>query len=203
MEDLFGVLIFLVFVGVSLVGRFLKSQQGQQGQQGQQPKWPGPVANPPRGTPKPTWAPPAPPRPQSQPRPGRQQQPAPGGQPRREPVPRDISGEGVGTEGAWSGMEGPGAGDRVYEAANRFSQESDQIARHSLGEVYEDTGGRHLHRLQDELVRPGDEAAVVTPGESTAWNLQPAMASRDSLAQAVVLAEVLGKPKALRKGHRA
>ena len=191
-----GILVFLVFLGISLVGRFIKAQKGQQEQQ-----WPGPVAKTPgmpRETPKTTWAPPAPP--QQQPR---RQQPQAQLQPRKEATKTLVSREGEGSEGMWSGTEGPARSERVRAEMDRFARDSEQMEHRTLAELSHDIAGSELEQLSDEVYRPEDEAPTVTESERTAWNLQSAIASKDSLAQAVILSEVLGKPRALRKGHRA
>lgn len=121
MEDLLGIIVFVVFLVGSVIAKAAKAQQNRQGE-GEQPKaprWPGPVMTPP-GFPRPA-------------------QPAP---PPR-PAPAPMSGEGVGTEGVGteglSSLEGPTAQESVSYAMDRFQRESVAME------------GRHLARFRTDL----------------------------------------------------
>ncbi|MFZ5826084.1 MAG: hypothetical protein ACOY94_17450 [Bacillota bacterium] len=181
MEDLIGLVIFLVFAGLSLLGRVAKNKE-QQGPQRQErherPKWPGPVAGP--GMPgqgQPPWPQP-PPRPQPKPQPQSQpQQPA-----------RQMSGEGVSVEGRSSMLGGSVEGrssmvtGTMTENRARFRDQTEQW----LGA-----------RVETGLHGSSPAAEVVTYNQQVNPVAQ-ALASKEGLAQGVLLAEILGKPRALR-----
>lgn len=177
MEDLIGVVIFLVFVLGSWIARAAKSQQNNQEgqQQPQAPKWPGPVATPPGGFPRP--AQPAPPSWSKLPR---QEKPAASARPTGEGVGTEgVGTEGIGTEGL-SSLEGPTANESVAYEMDRFQRESVAME------------GRHLERFRTDLEVSEEAAQPVSEGQAR-LDL-----SRDRLAEAVVWSEILARPKALR-----
>lgn len=103
--------------------------------------------------------------------------------------------EGVGTEG-------PSAGETVQQELTRFGRETERLARPMRGEYRPQLQQyqSHLQQLQTVLhaaVAPQQPEAAQAGG---ALDIEQALADRESVARAVVLAEVLGKPKALR-GH--
>lgn len=200
MEDLVWIVVAVIGLIVSVASKAMKQQQGG-GRPQSGPQWPGPVAGPRPGQ-GPTWAPAPGQRPTLAPAPKPQAQ-APRkaetvAQARPQPAKTLVSGdvfsrsldaEGYGSEGIGSegyGTEGPGPTDGVDEEMNRFSRESEQFER------------RELNRITDHLGR-SEAAAVVTAYESTSADVQAALGGADSLARAIVLSEVLGKPKALRR----
>lgn len=207
MDDLFLVIIIALS---GLVSYFVKAQKRQQEQAGRSqeapPKWPGPVAGPRPGQ-GPTWAPAPAPRPAS-PKPPTAWAPKPPPEPKQEsPKPaeqrtlvsgdvftRSLDMEGYGTEGIGSeglGVEGPGVGEGVEDELNRFSRETELLEQ------------RHLAEMHGRLGGAGQKAAVVTADAGTSAELQAALGDTASLSRAIVLAEVLGKPKALRpRGFR-
>jgi hypothetical protein len=194
--DVAGFLIMLAFVGVSLLARAAKKTGEQPTGRPTRPQWPGPVAGPP-------GAPPNFPRPWS---PGAQQPQAPMApaspswqeQPGR-PLTVPLSGEGVGTEG-------PSEGERVEAEINRFDRESEQFAQKPMDEVSrfsretEQFEGRHLTEMKTALT--ATDAAIITAGEASGYDLQGSPDTAASLAQAMVMAEILAKPRALRRGRR-
>lgn len=208
MEDWIGVLVFVLFAVVSIAGRAMK--QKQQGDNGRQQQWPGPIAgNPGRmGRPMPPPVRPlqAPPQPTSTwaPRPAAQAAPQPQAQalqPKQAPktlVSGDVfttsldDTEGVGTEGPQGQMDVPDPAADVERELRTFEQESERFGR------------LQLTQLSNDLVRPDQRAETVTPDETAARaDLQAALTDPDSLSRAIVLAEVLGKPKAMRaRGRR-
>ncbi len=169
MEDLFGILVFVIFAAVSIGSKLMKRRD----ERTPAPKWPGPVAGPGvPGYPRPSW-------PDASPR----QQPAPPVARQSPPRPVAASGEGVsGGEGIGSGMEGAGLegpGSTSAEAeALRFTEETDRIGTLARTAIVPEDIGR---------------------SEGVAVDLKDAFTDRSAVARAVVMAEVLGKPKALRR----
>jgi hypothetical protein len=100
--------------------------------------------------------------------------------------------EGVGTEGPQTQMDVPDPASNVEQEMSRFEQEADKFRRLQLAQ------------LSDDLVKPDQAPYTVTPDNDTPTPaMQMALSDPDSLARAMVLAEVLGKPKALRgRGRR-
>ncbi|HWI61791.1 MAG TPA: hypothetical protein VNT75_08140 [Symbiobacteriaceae bacterium] len=198
MDDLFWIFFAVVGVFVSLAGKAMKQQQGRAGRSQEAPKWPGPVAGPRPGQ-GPTWAPPPASRQPTPSWPPKAQQPAKPLEPMKREAPktlvsgdvftRSLDQEGYGTEGIGTegqGVEGPGVGEGVEDEMNRFSRESEQMER------------RQLSELTDDLVRPEQNAYAIRVETVDEAGLQGALSDPAGLSRAIVLAEVLGKPKALR-----
>lgn len=184
--------MFLVFAGLSVVGRIVKQKGDQPGQAGPQaPKWPGPVAGP--GVPQwpqrqPQTPPPWPPQQQPPPVPQAQQPPQEPQRIHRWPTEQPSS-EGYGSieGGSMEGTSSEGGGLGSFKAERaRFQSESEQFRR-----------GRPetaLHHPRSG--EPVEQNAEVNP-------LLQVLASKEGLAQAVLVSEVLGKPRALRRfGNR-
>lgn len=207
MEDFIWIVVALVAGLFSIANRINKQRQQQGGtgpSQAPPQQWPGPVAGPKPGQ-GPTWAPSPGPRPGPTwapapgPRPGSgQAQKPPEPQPKKE-VPktlvsgdvftRSLESEGYGTEGIGSegvGAEGPGVGEGVEDEVYRFSRESEIMEKRELAE------------LSDDLVRPERGAYSLAPEAVGAADLQSTLTDSYGLSRAIVLSEVLGKPKALR-----
>jgi hypothetical protein len=208
LEDLIWIVVAVV-AGLFSIANRIKKQRQQQGGTGPsqappQQRWPGPVAGPKPGQ-GPTWSP------SPGPRPGPTWAPAPGTRPGygqaqqpAEPQPkkeapktlvssdvfsRGLESEGYGTEGIGSegvGIEGPGVGEGVEDEVYRFSRESEIMEKRELAE------------LTDDLVRPERSAYSLAPEAVGAADLQSTLTDSAGLSRAIVLSEVLGKPKALR-----
>jgi hypothetical protein len=208
LEDFIWIAIALVAGLFSLANKVNKQRQERQGggpSQAPPQQWPGPVAGPKPGQ-GPTWGPA--PRPQGSgstwapspaPRPGfGQPKPAEAPAPKKEQPKTLVSGdvftrslesegygtEGVGTEGV--GVEGPGVGEGVEDEVYRFSRESESMEKRELAE------------LSDDLVRPERGAYSLAPEAVGAADLQSTLTDSSGLMRAIVLSEVMGKPKALR-----
>lgn len=179
MEQLFGILIALAVAVVSILAKRGQMQDPRRRQQ----QWPGPVAQPPQ-YPRPAQVPPrapsAPPRIPTAP-------PKPQPQPVR-PQPRPY----VDLEGV--GMEGPGPNDTVETELSRFDREIESETRPQLSDLRFDLA---REQLRTDLSQQQDAAEYRIVKEQ-ASALQRSLVNRDDLARAVVLSEVLGKPKALR-----
>jgi hypothetical protein len=192
-SDIFGFLMFLVFLGVSFAGKMIKNkQQGQEtGREPRRQQWPGPTAPPGiPGYPRPATP--------SLPRQSRAPQPSVPMQQSRPPQPsvplRDVDDddEGVGTEG-------PGAGETVQAELARFDQETSRLAKRDLA-AYQPRLPQyqpHFSRLQTALHTQEAEPVAVVADVVT--GLDDALADPQAVARAFVLAEVLGKPRAMRR----
>lgn len=208
MEDLIGILVFLAFAGISVLGRFLKRQEGQRG--AGQPSWPQPPMAPPqRSGPQPSqpWpAPQAGPQP-SQPWPAQQAGPQPGRGPTGpgwppapqgpqwpgQPQPVQRTGEGVTLEGRSPSMEGKSIEGRRSEG---YSSMTTGSLAEERARFKEQSARFRRSRPDTALHHPEVEAEGL---EQSAPNpVAQALASKEGLAQAVLLAEVLGKPRAIR-----
>lgn len=208
MEDFIWIIAAVVAGIFSLANKAAKrQQQGGAGPSQGAPQWPGPVAGPKPGQ-GPTWGPQPGPQPGSKPGQGPTWAPSPGPRPSAKPKPSDqpkketpktlVSGdvfsrsletEGYGTEGIGSegvGIEGPGIGEGVEEEVYRFSRESESMEKRVLAD------------LSDSLVRPERGAYSLEPEERGAADLQSTLVDPAALSRAVILSEVLGKPKSLR-----
>jgi hypothetical protein len=191
-SDIFGLLMFLVFLGVSFAGKLLKNrQQGQDtGREPRRQQWPGPTAPPGiPGYPRPAM----PPLPRQSPAP----QPSVPMQQSRPPQP-SVPVRGVDDVGEGVGTEGPGAGETVQAELARFDQQTNRLAKPDLG-AYQPRLPQyqaHFSRLQTALHRQEAEPVVVAADVVT--GLDDALADPQAVARAFVLAEVLGKPRALR-----
>lgn len=196
--DVLGFVLFLLFLGASLVGKLAKRENNRRTQMPQQPRWPGPVAGPQgRGFPQPSW--PSPQQPPAFPQP-MPRAPAP-------PAAQDADrGEGVQTEGY--GVEGPAPNDQVEQELSRFTNETDRFSRQEIDEVVrftresEQFERRQLTELRTSLGKTTEAATVTSDDGFAAPDVSQGLADPASLAQAFVLAEVLGKPKAMRSGWR-
>lgn len=177
MEELIPILVLLVFGGLKFFGKI--AQQGGKSDSGRptaKPMWPGPIAG---GGPL------------AGPRPGLPQQQAPWpsappARPTAQPVtqwppavaaPAEVGGEGIGSEG----QSAMGFGSLADERA-RF-----QAERAQFRQAYPEGGLVHMRVEEPVDIEP-----------APAHPLAGALASKEGLAQAVLLAEVLGKPRALR-----
>lgn len=190
------ILVAVIGLIVSVASKAMKQQQGG-GRQQDTPRWPGPVAGPRPGQ-GPTWAPAPGQRPTLTPTAPTPRKAETVAQAKPQPAKTLVSGdvfsrsldvEGYGSEGVGSegyGTEGPGPTDGVDEEMNRFSRESEQFER------------RELNRITDHLGR-SEAAAVVTAYEGTSADMQASLGGIESLTRAIVLSEVLGKPKSLRR----
>jgi hypothetical protein len=207
LEDYIWIIVAVIAGVFSLANKAAKWQQERQGggaSQAPPKQWPGPVAGPKPGQ-GPTWAPSPAPQPRPTwapapgPRPGFEQPPKPvEPQPKKELPKTLVSGdvfsrplesEGYGTEGIGSegvGLEGPGIGEGVEEEIYRFSRDSEIMEK------------RELTELTDDLVRPERSAYSLAPEAVGAADLQSTLTDSAGLSRAIVLSEVLGKPKALR-----
>jgi hypothetical protein len=102
-------------------------------------------------------------------------------------------------------MEGPGDADRVEVEINRFDREVEQFSRQPMDEVArfdketQQFEQRNLGKLETALK---ETAQLGVTQEQDGYDLRQAGWTSGSLTQAVVMAEVLGKPKALRGGRR-
>lgn len=104
---------------------------------------------------------------------------------RTSPPRNDRAGEGVATEGVTS-MEWAASGESVEQEATRFNARVEGDLSQRLGSL-----------------EATEAQSMVQPQTGPATELQGALSDRNSLAQAFVLSEVLGKPKALRRrGNR-
>jgi hypothetical protein len=187
--DIFGFLIAAAFAGFSLLQRVKKGQQESGGERRQAP-WPGPVAQPPTGTgmPQPAW-PPAPPRPP-------QQSAQPPQQSAQPPQRRSFLDE-----------EGPEDEELVVHEVERFSRESERFDLQQIEGLANfeqqsaEFADREFKGLREDLA--SSDAATVTADETGVdMGLRGALGDPASAARALVLAEVLGKPRALRASHR-
>jgi hypothetical protein len=198
--DALGFLIFLAFLVISIFGKISARKAQQQRDERQRrvpgaPQWPGPVAGPGLpGYPKPSW--PQPQRPQP---PVPQRQPA---WPSRAEATRpsaDDDGEGVSMEGA---PDAPSVPDEL----GRFDRETQRLDRPDLGQ-YRSQFSQYqpnMQRLKTALhhTEPAEAPRAQVAALADGW-MESALADRNSVARAVVLAEVLGKPKAYRgRGRR-
>jgi hypothetical protein len=181
--DIFGILLFIVFLGVSFIGRLMKNQRAGQdtGREPRRQQWPGPTAPPGiPGYPRPMTN--SVPRQPS----GSPQPPVPSQWNRPpQPMPRrdaDDDDEGVSIEGV--SVEGPAAGENVQAELARFNQASNRFGQ--------------LGRLKTALHAPEAEPAVARLAPDALVGLD----DPQSVARAFVLAEVLGKPRALRGRSR-
>lgn len=188
--DIFGFLLFIVFLGVSFIGKLMKDQRAGQDKRREprRQQWPGPVAPP--GTP-------GYPRPMTRPVPRQQTQPPQPPTPRRD---ADDDDEGVSIEGV--SVEGPAPGENVQAELARFDQETRRRAKSDLG-AYEPRLQQYqyqsqLKRLKTTLHVPEAELGVAGEAPDGLSGLD----DPQSVARAFVLAEVLGKPRALRRGIR-
>lgn len=181
MEDLIPILVLILFGGLSWVGKMAQRQgkgSSSPNRPPARPHWPGPVAGPGPGAPWPQGNP-WPQRPAGQP----VAQPARPVSQWPQPVPQqaEVDTEGIGTEGfGTEGQSAMGFGSLADERA-RFQAEREQFRRsHPEGLL-------HVRLEEPESIEP----VQANP-------LAAALASKEGLAQAVLLAEVLGKPRALR-----
>jgi len=189
--DLLGILVFVLFVFLSIAGKAAQEKERRRRElQGRPaapraPQWPGPVAGPGfPGYPQPTF-PQRPPRPQ-----------------KLEPVPSQADDEGTSPEGV--GMEGPQPGETTEAEVARFEQqtqdvdrEAENVRREATRFATSDSGSRQLGDLAQSAA-PEYEVKVQMNGNK---ELQGALLTQGGLAQAVVMAEILGRPKAL-QGRR-
>ncbi|MFZ5817690.1 MAG: hypothetical protein ACOY93_20745 [Bacillota bacterium] len=188
MEDLIGFVVFLVFIGLSAVGRMGRNRQEQQGQG--RPRYPGPVA----GDSIPPWPSPRPQRPQQEPPRQAPPAPAPTAPSRRRP----MGGEGVTQEGRAPSLEG-----RQTEGYGSLEGRAlEGVSSMVTGTLAEERS--RFRRETERFRRAGPESALRPPeveeaeAVAEANPLAQVLASKEGLAQAVVLSEVLGKPRALR-----
>lgn len=182
MDNLFGFLVAVFVVGFSIWQRVQRSRNQQGAGRPQTPTWPGPVAQPPRipGMPsRPTWP--------EAPRPAAQQPPAP---PQRTATLIDE--------------EGPEAEEQVDRELERFGRETQQMENRQIDEAARfEKQSQEFERRQFADLRGGlartNEAAPAVSNEPAGSFLE--LSDPEATARALVLAEVLGKPKALRKGR--
>lgn len=212
MDDWIGIIIFLVFIGASMLKR--AGQATKQQGEAQAPEAPRRRPLPPR--------PVAPlPRQERRPQPAWPQLPgAPAPQPTRvEPARLEVQDEegiwgGAGTlggesalggEGVWGG-EGPAPSERLSEGIASFEGQSARFQEQGLQadslnaafvDASEQMRDRRIEQRWAEDLSPLDEA-VIARERFVQVDIAQAVRNRDAMAQAVVLAEVLGRPKALR-----
>ncbi|MGE5672961.1 MAG: hypothetical protein ACM3XM_03620 [Mycobacterium leprae] len=179
MEDLLGIAFMAVMFFVAI---YAKANKDAKRQQGQRPQWPGPVA------PGPMY-----------PRPQRPMMPPMPPKPTRQPAYPGSSQEGVRLDGVGSSEEGPRGDETVDAELQRFNRDIDRFEGQQLPQFREELEDRHLAELRSDIGAPAEAVPVLqVQTADSGMNLTGMLAERSSLAQAVVLAEVLGKPKALR-----
>jgi len=204
-ESFLGILVFLLFAAFSLIGKVAKKENDRRGglpQRPQPPQWPGPVAKQgqpqwPQPGPRPAAPPQWPQAPRQWPGPqGQAQNPAPAAppEPRKKPPQTLFSDEGE--SGSMGGASSEGIGTEGPAAGQTFQADRDQFDRDVAG-----MSAARLERFTEGLAQLGEDSYAL-PVEAGATELDLAMADRDRVAQAVVMAEVLGKPKGLRARHR-
>lgn len=182
MDDLFGFLFAVAMVGFAIWQRVQRSRNQQGAGQPQPPAWPGPVAQPPRipGMPRPSWP----------------EAPRPVQQPPAAPIQRTAP---VIDE------EGPEAEEQVDRELERFGRETQQMENRQIDEAArferqsQEFERRQLADLRGGLTRSTEAAPAVSMEPASSF-LE--LSDPETAARALVLAEVLGKPKALRKAGR-
>lgn len=200
MEDLVGILVFVVFVGVSIVSRLAKNQEQQKGT----PPMRGPVP----GEQRPRPAAPMPRAPQPQPqRTVTPQRPEPAMAPPLRPPQPEYDPWSTGSMPGLADPEGPEESERVDVEMNRFSREREEMEHREMEEIgrfareREQFEKSRFAEMKTGLVHREDIPVEATAEETRNLELSTALANPASFAQAVVLAEVLGKPKAKRRGR--
>jgi hypothetical protein len=176
LDDLIGILIFLVIAGLSWLSKAAQRQREEQ----PRPKWPGPVAAPRNQG----WPPkPAPVWPDRTERQGATEGARTEGT-RTEGFPS----EGLSVEGPKERLEeAPPLADTVQEELRRFDAETAALSR------------RHLEQLQDDLEPQEYDWSLPREERQAVRHL---LTDRESLVRAVLAAEILGKPRALRGRNR-
>lgn len=176
MESLIGIVIALVFAALSAVARSQAQRDQQQRRQARGQQWPGPVAGPGfPGYPRPQPVQPA-------------QAPAPA------PAP-EPGGEGVGAEGPLSEsteaevarFDRETAAD-INSAVEEVNQAVSEVAREAEAVASSNPTSLAIGQLGRD-----DYTPRTTPDESGELGFGP-----DELQKAVVMAEVLGRPKGAR-----
>lgn len=188
--DLLGILVFVVFIFLSLAGKAAQEKERRRRElEGRpaaprSPQWPGPVAGP--GLP-------------GFPRPDFPQRPLPPRPERAAPATEPRTGEGVSMEGV--GSEGPQPGETAEVEVARFEQASQDVDREvenvRRGATRVATSDPATRQLGD-LARETDVEWAEIADNVVTVRMEGALLSSDNLAQAVVMAEVMGRPKALR-----
>ncbi len=191
--DLLGILVFVVLIFLSLAGKAAQEKERRRRElEGKPtapraPQWPGPVAGPGfPGYPQPTF-----------PQRGLPPRPQPAG-----PAPQ-ASGEGASMEGV--GSEGPQPGETVEAEVAWFEQQAqdvdrevENVRREATRFATSDPGTRQL----GDLARETDVEWAERADNVVTVQMEGALLSSDNLAQAVVLAEIMGRPKALQGRRR-
>lgn len=191
--DLLGILVFVVLIFLSLAGKAAQEKERRRRElEGKPmapraPQWPGPVAGPGfPGYPQPTF-----------PQRGLPPRPQPAG-----PAPQ-ASGEGASMEGV--GSEGPQPGETAEAEVARFEQQAqdvdrevENVRREATRFATSDPGTRQL----GDLARETDVEWAERADNVVTVQMEGALLSSDNLAQAVVLAEIMGRPKALQGRRR-
>lgn len=191
--DLLGILVFVVLIFLSLAGKAAQEKERRRRElEGKPtapraPQWPGPVAGPGfPGYPQPTF-----------PQRGLPPRPQPAG-----PAPQ-ASGEGASMEGG--GSEGPQPGETVEAEVAWFEQQAqdvdrevENVRREATRFATSDPGTRQL----GDLARETDVEWAERADNVVTVQMEGALLSSDNLAQAVVLAEIMGRPKALQGRRR-
>lgn len=184
--DPFAILIFLLFIGVPLARRFMEqAREGdKQGRgapprrQSRMPRGPipgGPVAFP-TGRP---WPPPPAPRP--------------------EPAPAEAAGEGVSMEGP-ADMSVEDVAAEAEEVASRGERLGERMGARADAETRRLAAEANLTQeaLRSRIETALDVAPDLAPATAAQSDVALDLRSRAELARAIVLAEVLGPPRARR-----
>jgi len=172
LDDLFGFLMAVVFIGLTIMGRV---NRGRNGQEQPQPGVPRPAPPPrPATMNRPNWPPPA--------------------SPQTTWPPLDEEGpeeeEQVEREVERFNRETDQMGRREMEGVTRFAQERAEFE------------GRNLSQLRSSLGQGEAAAEVTKSETGIAPELQADLANPQSAARAIILAEVLGQPKGRRGHRR-
>lgn len=191
MEDFFGLVVFIIFLVISVGGRL--ARQGSRGAGGrpgpprrERPNWPGPVAGPGLpGYPKPDW-PQAPDQTADRPAPVRAASPPPAPAPARTPAQSGTLTSANPTWGSMGGtsmegvsVEGAGMAPTTSEEATRFAAQSERF---------------RTTKIVGLELTPSQEATVTQTDQALGLRV-----NTGQLVQSVVMAEVLGRPLALRR----
>lgn len=183
----------LIFLGIVLISAFVRAVSRAKGGQGTQYPGPvarGPVAQGPLARPwRPDGAPAVPP-------PWQPPQASPAEQPVQAPGPEVVDEE----ERAIAAEAGRIAGEsrEVGAEAERIGRHADEMAASARRFDERRLGALEGARVAVRPAADGADAPDVVAGGAFA-----ALYRQDSLAQAVVLSEVLGPPKALRRSRVA
>lgn len=195
--DLLGILVFVVFIFLSLAGKAAQEKERRRRElEGKPtapraPQWPGPVAGPGfPGYPQPTFPQrPLPPRPEPA-------APAPAAAPQASDA--GVAREGAGSAGPQLGQVTEAEVARFEQQAQDVDREVENVRREATRVATSDPGTRQL----GDLARVTDVDWAERTDNVVTVQIEGALLSSDNLAQAVVLAEIMGRPKALQGRRR-